>query len=152
MSQGHRKHSPAFKAKMALEALKGQETVAQLVARYELHPGQIRAWKKAAKEGASGVAGNGKDQKSKNDAALIARLYREIVQLKVEQDFLGGEVRSMGRARGRQMVDMEHPKLPIMRQCALLGVSRSRVYYRPRVASAEDLSRMVLSSSWARRV
>ena len=88
MSQGRRKHSPAFKAKLALEALKGQETVAQLAARYEVHPGQIQAWKKALAEGASGVFGNGKDQKSKKGAALIARLYQEIGQLKVERDFL----------------------------------------------------------------
>ena len=93
MSQGRRKHSPAFKAKVALEALKGQETVAQLAARYEVHPGQIQAWKKALAEGASGVFGNGKDQKSRNDksrndVALIARLYQEIGQLKVERDFL----------------------------------------------------------------
>ena len=85
MSPGRRKHSPAFKAK---EALKGQETVAQLAARYEVHPGQIQAWKKALAEGASGVFGNGKDQKSRNDAALTARLYQEIGQLKVERDFL----------------------------------------------------------------
>ena len=88
MSQGRRKHSPAFKAKVALEALKGQETVAQLAARYEVHTGQIQAWKKALTEGASGIFGNGKEQKSKNDAALIARLYQEIGQLKVERDFL----------------------------------------------------------------
>ena len=88
MSQGRRKHSPAFKAKVALEALKGQETVAQLAARYEVHPGQIQAWKKALTEGASGIFGNGKEQKSKNDAALIARLYQQIGQLKVERDFL----------------------------------------------------------------
>ena len=73
---------------MALEALKGQETVAQLAARYEVHPGQIQALKKALMEGASGVFGNGKEQKSRNDAALIARLYQEIGQLKVERDFL----------------------------------------------------------------
>ena len=88
MSQGRRKPSPAFKAKVALEALKGQETVAQLAVRYEVHPGQIQAWKKALTEGASGVFGNGKEQKSRNDAALIARLYQEIGQLKVERDFL----------------------------------------------------------------
>ena len=88
MPQGRRKHSSDFKAKVALEALKGQETVAQLAARYEVHPGQIQAWKKALAEGATGVFGNGKDQKSRNDAALIARLYQEIGQLKVERDFL----------------------------------------------------------------
>ena len=88
MSQGRRKHSPAFKAKVALEALKSQETVAQLAARYEVHPGQIQAWKKAFTEGASGVFGNGKDQKARNDSALIARLYQEIGQLKVDRDFL----------------------------------------------------------------
>ena len=42
-----RKHSPAFKAKVALEVVKGNETVAQLAARYEVHPSQIQAWKKS---------------------------------------------------------------------------------------------------------
>ena len=73
---------------MALEALKGQETVAQLAARYEVHPGQIQAWRKALAEGASGVFSNGKEQNSKNEAALVARLDQEIGQLKVERDFL----------------------------------------------------------------
>lgn len=88
MLQGRRKHGPAFKAKVALEALKGQEAVAQLAARYEVHPGQIQAWKIALSEGASGVFGSGKEQKSRNNAVLIARLYDEIGRLKVERDFL----------------------------------------------------------------
>ena len=88
MSKGRRNHSPAFKAKAALEAVKGEETVAQLAARYEVHPGQIQAWKKALVEGASGVFGNGKEQKGRNAVALVARLYQEIGQLKVERDFL----------------------------------------------------------------
>ena len=83
-----RKQSSAFKAKVALEAIKGEETVAQLAARYEVHPGQIQAWKKALMAGAAGVFGNGQESKAKDDAALIARLYQEIGQLKVERDFL----------------------------------------------------------------
>ena len=47
MSKGRRKHSPAFKAKVALEAVKGEDTVAQLAARRQVHPSQIQAWKKA---------------------------------------------------------------------------------------------------------
>ena len=93
MSQGRRKHSPAFKAKVALEALKAKETVAELAARYEVHPGQIQAWKKALTEGATGVFGNGKDQKSRNDAALIARPVPGDRPAEGGAGFLGGEVR-----------------------------------------------------------
>ena len=88
MTKGRRKHSPAFKAKVALEAVKGEETVAQLAARYEVHPGQIQAWKKVLSEGTAGVFSDGGERKSKSDAALVARLYQEIGQLKVERDFL----------------------------------------------------------------
>ena len=55
MSKERRKHSPSFKAKVALEAVKGELTVAQLAARYEVHPGQIQAWKKALVGGAANV-------------------------------------------------------------------------------------------------
>ena len=48
----------------------------------------------------------------------------------------------MSPSRRRQMVDWEHPSLSLVRQCALLGVSRSSLYYRPKAASAEDLSLM----------
>ena len=88
MAQGRRKHSPAFKARVALDAVKGEETVAQMSARYEVHPGQMQAWKKVPTGGAAGVFGNGQDQNAKSDAALVARLYQEIGQLKVERDFL----------------------------------------------------------------
>jgi len=88
MKQNRRKHSPSFKARVALEALKGEETIAELVTRFEVHPSQIRTWKKALAEGASGIFGGEQNHKKKDDADLTARLYQQIGQLKVERDFL----------------------------------------------------------------
>ena len=88
MPKDRRKHSPSFKTKVALEAVRGEETVAQLATRYQVHPSQIQAWKEALAEGATGVFSNGQEQKAKSDAGLIARLYQEIGQLKMERDFL----------------------------------------------------------------
>ena len=88
MKQNRRKHSPSFKAKVALEALKGEDTTAELASRFEVHPGQIRTWRNALAEGAAGIFGGDHDQKKKGDESLIAQLYQQIGQLKVERDFL----------------------------------------------------------------
>ena len=82
MSRERRKHSPALKAKVALKAMKGEQTVAELAARFEVHPNQIQAWKKALADGAAAIFdhGNGtaKGKEQKNNDALVARLYRPL--------------------------------------------------------------------------
>jgi len=88
MKQNRRKHSPSFKARVALEALKDEETIAELANRFEVHPGQIRKWKNSLAEGAAGIFGSDQAQKKNDDASLVARLYQQIGQLKVERDFL----------------------------------------------------------------
>ena len=90
MKENRRKHSPSFKAKVALEAIKGEETVAQLASRLDVHPSQIHKWKKALTEGAAGVFGDDYNQKKSDDKQLVAQLYQQIGQLKVERDFLEG--------------------------------------------------------------
>ena len=87
MKESRRKHSPAFKAKVALEALKEEESTAEIASRFEALPAQVRTWERSLMEGASGIFG-GVQGRQKDDESLIAQLYQQIGQLKVERDFL----------------------------------------------------------------
>ena len=92
MKENRRKHSPSFKAKVALEALKGEETVAQLASRFDVHPSQIHKWKKTLTDSAAGIFDDSHKQKKPDDQQLMAQLYQQIGKLKVERDFLEGSL------------------------------------------------------------
>jgi transposase-like protein len=93
MKEHRRKHSPSFKAKVALEALKEEETVAQLASRFDVHPSQVHKWKKELIEGATDIFGSSHIQKKSDNGQLVAQLYQQIGQLKVEKDFLENVLR-----------------------------------------------------------
>lgn len=83
-----RRFSGEFKAKVALEAIQGQQTVAELASKYELHPTQIAAWKREAIEKLAQVFGEKSSEREKSRDGEIARLHAKIGQLVVERDFL----------------------------------------------------------------
>jgi transposase len=87
MSDKRKKYSGEFKAKIALAAIKNEETTAQLAQRFGVHPTMITAWKKALIDGAGDIFDKNHKSRKKNDSK-IDELHRQIGQLKVENDFL----------------------------------------------------------------
>ena len=80
-----RKHSSAFKAKVALAALKGDKTIVELAEQFEVHPNQITEWKRQLQENVSVVFGQSQEKEKEPD---IQRMQAKIGQLTLENDFL----------------------------------------------------------------
>lgn len=98
MSRKRRQYSPEFKAKVALAAIRGEKTIAELGAQYEIYPAQVNTWKRELLENASTLFDSGKsahkaqsEAKTEND-----ELYRQIGKLKVERDFLAERSAQLG--------------------------------------------------------
>jgi len=89
-----RKHSPAFKAKVAMAALAGDKTLAQLAQEFEVHPNQITDWKRQLTEHAAEVFG--KPAESASPAVDLQTLHAKIGQLTLENDFLEGALNKTG--------------------------------------------------------
>lgn len=98
MSRKRRQYSPEFKSKIAIAAVRGEKTTAELAAQYEVHPTQVNTWKRELLENASTLFDSGKSgRKAQSDAqAENDELYRQIGKLKVERDFLAERSAQLG--------------------------------------------------------
>ena len=91
-----RKFSPEFMAKVALEAVKNQKTLAELSLHFEVNPVTISKWKTEFLENMSSVFGGEKGKIQDEDSPEMEKLYAQIGQLKVENDFLKKSARRLG--------------------------------------------------------
>ena len=87
MRRKRRNHSSAFKAKVAVAALKNDKTMAELAEQFDVHPNQIHDWRKKLLENADTVFGKGEQERA-DAAGQIKELHAKIGQLTMERDFL----------------------------------------------------------------
>ena len=86
-----RNHTPAFKAKVALAAVRGDKTLAELAQQFDIHPNQITQWKAQLLDGAAGVFGSDSRTDGNGPAVDLTVLHAKIGELTLENDFLAGQ-------------------------------------------------------------
>jgi putative transposase len=140
--KGKRKqHSAAFKAQVALAALKADRTVNELASQYGVHPTLIHTWKKQLLAGADQVFSNGSKAATADAEAQKAELFEQIGRLKRELEWLKKKS-DRSPERLRPLIEADHPELSVRRQCDLLGLSRSSLYDEAAAETAENLRLM----------
>ncbi|MGB7010154.1 MAG: IS3 family transposase [Pseudolabrys sp.] len=137
-----RRFTGEFKARVAVEALRGDKTVQEIASKHKVHPNQVSTWKRQAIEGLGEVFSNGADRERQDRESEVRDLHAKIGQLMVERDFLAGGLKPMSRGERKAMITPGHSDLSLSRQCRLLSISRSSFYYGPRGESPENLALM----------
>ena len=97
-----RNHTPGFKAKVALDAIKGDRTLAQLAEQFDVHPNQITTWKAQLEEGAADVFGPGGGSGMAQPTVDVKSLHAKIGELTLENDFLEGALGKSGLLSARR--------------------------------------------------
>ncbi|WP_354141725.1 IS3 family transposase [Bradyrhizobium sp. LB11.1] len=139
--RARRNHTAAFKAKVALAAVKGDRTLAQLAEQFDVHPNQITSWKAQLEGGAADVFGPGSGSRLVEPTIDVKSLHAKIGELTLENGFFRRSAHQGGIAERKAMIDRDHD-LPISKQAEALNISRGSVYYLPRPVSPKDLALM----------
>ena len=138
--KSRRKFSGAFKAKVALEAIKEQSSLRELSEKYQLEASQISKWKREFLAKSALVFEM--ETPEKQTEKEVDKLYEKIGRLEVQIDFLKKAVETYGVHHRRAMVERGHKKLSITEQCLLLNISHSGFYYVPNSVSERNLAIM----------
>ena len=134
--QPRRNHSPAFKAKVALAAVKGEKVLAELAAELDVHANVIKAWRDQLLEGAARIFGEGKPEAP--PPVDVNELHAKIGELTLTNDLFCRFAHQGGIAERKTTIDRQH-SLPQAKQAKALGISRGTLYYASRSVPAADL-------------
>jgi len=102
MRRPRRNHTAAFKAKVAVAALKGDKTMAELAEKFDVHANQIKQWKDQLLEGATGVFGDETKTEPAGPTVDVKTLHAKIGELTLENDFLSGALGKAGLLGGKK--------------------------------------------------
>jgi putative transposase len=150
MATQRKRYSAEFKARVALEALKGLKAINELASIYGVHPTQIAHWQHRLQKERPEIFSARRAEREDEHEALQAQLYQQIGPRKVEWDGLKKKLDLSPDAK-RDLIEPDHPQISLARQCALLGLSRSSFYYRFQGERAENLPlRRLLAAQYTR--
>ena len=139
-SNKRKSHTPEFKAKVGLEALRGIKTINEIGQEYTVHPTQVALWKKEIQEQAKTLFEGKRGTKPKIAGFLEPELlYSEIGKLKVELDWLKKKVRDEPVVMRLAWINKDDP-VSIIRQCTLAGVCRATVYAQLKPGREDEIN------------
>ena len=127
-----------FKAKVALEALRGDKTIQEIAAQHQVHPNPVSTWERQAVAGMAAVFARGGKAEGPTEAE-IKELHAKIGRLAIENDFFG-RAQKVSLAKKRTMIKRDHPELSISQQCKLLQWWRSAFSFTPVGIDADTLA------------
>ncbi len=128
-SMKRKQYEAAFKARVALEAVKGEKTISQVASEYGVHPNQVRQWKEHLLRVLPGIFSDRRKRTEEERDELEAELYQQIGQLKVENDWLKKKISAASVEEKRRLVEKDNRKVSVARQCELLDLWKSSYYY-----------------------
>ncbi|MBF0316063.1 MAG: transposase [Oligoflexia bacterium] len=141
MSVKRSKHTAKLKGKIAIEALKGDKTISEIASKNNLHPTQVTRWKTQLSKGFETIFDKGDKKTRRAIENREADLFEEIGRLKFELDWLKKKLLS-STDHLRYLIEHDNEDISVRRQCELIGISRSGLYYLPTPETEENLAIM----------
>ena len=127
-----KKHDEVFKAKVALEASREGAKINEVASKYQVHPGQVSAWKKQLLQNVAGIFANKESKEDPGVAKKGRRVFKGLGREGHGHKFSKKKFEEIESSVRRSLIDRYDEKYSITRQCRLLGISKSTLYYEKR--------------------